>query len=353
MARPDLGLQYSGWQAIDATPQEISPHSKSYVVGPASLSAVKTGQSMDYDTDFVVAEVNADIRDYCEVEKDKFVLAVTDTKRVGKTVSTKTVGSNKRCDVTDSYKFKEGSELERAALGLDEPDGASDVQLDVSFSKQPAIGDNFDVIVTAKCSVKEVRTVRVSVAVSSVSYTGGSGTSVKKEQGKISLTRAGGSGSYTVAVRSSDYLCCLRDQALLSVTVLAVVSETGKGWVSKVPCRLHRPDLTLLVDGKQVEDDEWVELSAGKSYPVKAYFTNPLQKPLTNVVFLIEGARLTKPLKIPGKNTGKGKVAEVSFAISPRSAPRKRQSQSSKLIVTCQSKELKGVMGTACVTITK
>ena len=41
----------------------------------------------------------------------------------------------------------------------------------------------------AKCSVKEVRTVRVSVAVSSVSYTGGSGTSVKKEQGKISLTR--------------------------------------------------------------------------------------------------------------------------------------------------------------------
>ena len=62
---------------------------------------------------------------------------------------------------------------------------------------------------------------------------------------------AGGSGSYTVAVRSSDYLCCLRDQALLSVTVLAVVSETGKGWVSKVPCRLHRPDLTLLVDGKQ------------------------------------------------------------------------------------------------------
>ena len=62
--------------------QEISPHSKSYVVGPASLSSVKTGQSLNYDTDFVIAEVNADIRDYCEVEKDKFVLAVTDTRRV-------------------------------------------------------------------------------------------------------------------------------------------------------------------------------------------------------------------------------------------------------------------------------
>ena len=64
------------------TPQEISPHSKSYVVGPASLVAVKTGQSLPFDTNFVIAEVNADILDYCEVEKDKFELAIADTKRV-------------------------------------------------------------------------------------------------------------------------------------------------------------------------------------------------------------------------------------------------------------------------------
>ena len=60
------------------------------------------------------------------------------------------MGSGKRCDITNSYKFKEGSELERAAVGLDAPDGASDVQLDVSFSQQPAVGDNFDVIVTVR-----------------------------------------------------------------------------------------------------------------------------------------------------------------------------------------------------------
>ena len=60
------------------------------------------------------------------------------------------MGSTRRCDITDEYKFEEGSQLERAALGLDEPDGASDVQLDVSFSHQPEIGDNFDVIVTVR-----------------------------------------------------------------------------------------------------------------------------------------------------------------------------------------------------------
>ena len=62
--------------------QEISPYSDSYVVGPASLTAVKSGQSLPYDTNFVIAEVNADILDYCEVEKDKYQLAATDTTRV-------------------------------------------------------------------------------------------------------------------------------------------------------------------------------------------------------------------------------------------------------------------------------
>ena len=47
-----------------------------------SLAAVKNGQDLPYDTEFVIAEVNADILDYCEVEKDKFELAVADTTRV-------------------------------------------------------------------------------------------------------------------------------------------------------------------------------------------------------------------------------------------------------------------------------
>ena len=62
---------------------------------------------------------------------------------------------------------------------------------------------------------------------------------------------AGGSGSLSVAVKASDYLSSLKDQALLSVTVLAVVSETSQSWVSKIPCRLHRPDLTLKLDKKE------------------------------------------------------------------------------------------------------
>ena len=68
---------------MDATPQEISPHSRSYVVGPASLVAIKDGQDLKYDNEFVIAEVNADIKYYCETEKGKFKLAGSNISKVG------------------------------------------------------------------------------------------------------------------------------------------------------------------------------------------------------------------------------------------------------------------------------
>lgn len=36
MTRPDLEGNNGGWQALDATPQELSPHTRTMVVGPAS-----------------------------------------------------------------------------------------------------------------------------------------------------------------------------------------------------------------------------------------------------------------------------------------------------------------------------
>ena len=82
MSRPDLGATYGGWQALDATPQEISPHSRSYVVGPASLVAIKDGQDLKFDNEFVISEVNADLKYYYETEKDKFELAGTNISKV-------------------------------------------------------------------------------------------------------------------------------------------------------------------------------------------------------------------------------------------------------------------------------
>ena len=81
--RPDLGPTYGSWQALDAMPQEISPHSCSYVIGPALLVAMKDGQDLKYDSKFVIAEVNADIKYYYETEKGKFELSGSNISKVG------------------------------------------------------------------------------------------------------------------------------------------------------------------------------------------------------------------------------------------------------------------------------
>lgn len=59
MERPDLGPDYGGWQALDATPQETSEDM--YRCGPASIRSVRDGElQRPYDATYVFAQVNAD-----------------------------------------------------------------------------------------------------------------------------------------------------------------------------------------------------------------------------------------------------------------------------------------------------
>lgn len=59
MTRPDLPPGFDGWQAVDATPQEESPQGGGYRTGPASLKAIKEGNSVPFDTNFIIAEVGS------------------------------------------------------------------------------------------------------------------------------------------------------------------------------------------------------------------------------------------------------------------------------------------------------
>ena len=58
MSRPDLPAGFGGWQALDATPQEESPQGGGYRTGPSPLKAIRDGNSVPFDTNFVIAEVS-------------------------------------------------------------------------------------------------------------------------------------------------------------------------------------------------------------------------------------------------------------------------------------------------------
>uniref|UniRef100_A0A672U0S6 protein-glutamine gamma-glutamyltransferase n=1 Tax=Strigops habroptila TaxID=2489341 RepID=A0A672U0S6_STRHB len=106
-SRSDLGPSYSGWQVLDATPQEES--GGIYQCGPASRNAIKEGDvDLDYDCPFVFAEVNADCMYWnYEAATGKKTLMFSKSTVIGQFISTKAVGRDDRVDVTIDYKYEE------------------------------------------------------------------------------------------------------------------------------------------------------------------------------------------------------------------------------------------------------
>ncbi|XP_024423071.3 protein-glutamine gamma-glutamyltransferase 5 isoform X2 [Desmodus rotundus] len=111
MARKDLPPGYRGWQVLDATPQETS--NGLYCCGPASVRAIKEGDvDLSYDTAFVFSMVNADCVSWL-IHGGKEQRLHRDTNSVGNFISTKSIRSEERDDVTENYKYEEGSPQER------------------------------------------------------------------------------------------------------------------------------------------------------------------------------------------------------------------------------------------------
>uniref|UniRef100_A0A4W6BKE7 protein-glutamine gamma-glutamyltransferase n=1 Tax=Lates calcarifer TaxID=8187 RepID=A0A4W6BKE7_LATCA len=105
MKRPDLkkGNSYDGWQVLDPTPQEKSEGV--FCCGPAPVAAILQGDTnLKYDVPFVFAEVNADIVKWMVRANGSKIKMNSDSKKVGKSISTKAVGYNRRTDLTNNYK---------------------------------------------------------------------------------------------------------------------------------------------------------------------------------------------------------------------------------------------------------
>ncbi|XP_070815492.1 protein-glutamine gamma-glutamyltransferase 5-like [Chaetodon trifascialis] len=117
MRRPDLAEdgKYDGWQVLDPTPQEKSDGI--YCCGPAPVKAIRDGQTdLKYDIPFVFAGVNADCIDWLVKADGSMVKIWSDIEKVGQNISTKSINSRRRLDITDTYKHKEGSDKERSVF---------------------------------------------------------------------------------------------------------------------------------------------------------------------------------------------------------------------------------------------
>ncbi|XP_041840903.1 coagulation factor XIII A chain isoform X2 [Melanotaenia boesemani] len=182
MSRPDLPLGFGGWQVVDATPQETSDGM--FRCGPASVKAIKHGQiCFQFDAPFVFAEVNSDVVFYSRRKDGTMEPVKVNQTHIGRMVLTKSPGDETRRDITDQYKFPEGSTEERTVLEKAEEYGCKreksspllgDVDL-ILPTLEISMGDDFELDVEFTNRSNQQRTVEAYISGSVVYYTGVSG----------------------------------------------------------------------------------------------------------------------------------------------------------------------------------
>ncbi|XP_037334947.2 coagulation factor XIII A chain [Pungitius pungitius] len=342
MSRPDLPPGFGGWQIVDSTPQETSDGM--YRCGPASVQAIKHGQlCFPFDAPFVFAEVNSDVVFYTR-DKDGTLEAVkVNRTHIGSAVLTKTPAAMTRRDITDQYKFPEGSKEERTVLEKAEEFGCSQEKADLPAADvdlvlpalEVSVGDSFELSLEFVNRSGQRRTVDAYISGSVVYYTGVSSSEFLFKNPTVTID-PNDSVKESVTVESKKYIKSLVEQANLHFIATGKVKETGKIVSVMRVVTLHNPKLNVKVSaGGKVNEEMTVAVE----------FTNPFSFDLEGVYIRMEGPGLMLPMSkyyslIPGNSS----LIWTEYFVPQRAG-------STRVIASLDCASLRQVNGTASVTI--
>lgn len=357
MSRPDLPNGYGGWQAVDATPQELSDGI--YQCGPAPLEAIKRGEVyLPYDTPFVFAEVNADRVNWQVEDNDELTNIGINKSSVGVRMSTKIPKGKplghyeffsydrQREDVTDQYKYKEGSEEERTAViranqdstkkGLYDEGKQSDVDFELMDKEMVPYGNDFELILKINNKSDAQRTISGCLCTSSMYYTGVPASKVKMLSINREQIPAKSSKELSLKVTFDEYYESLVDQCHMKMSCMCKVMETKHIYVDQDTFRLVKPEITIKVPSTG---------KVGEKIKADLSFTNPLPCALTKCELTVEGPGLQDTIVTPQSIV----KSKQTFMMTIEFLPRKTGTKD--LIVSFNSKELAMVEGSCEITI--
>ncbi|KFO11563.1 Protein-glutamine gamma-glutamyltransferase 2, partial [Balearica regulorum gibbericeps] len=328
MARPDLAPGYDGWQALDPTPQEKSEGV--FCCGPAPVRAIKEGDlQMKYDIPFIFAEVNADVV-YWVVQHDGSQKKSTHSSVVGKNISTKSVGKDSREDITHTYKYPEGSEKEREVFAKAEHEQSSlreedeGLHLKIKLSEGANNGCDFDVFAVISNNTDAERVCRLMLCARTASYNG----TLSPDPTLLPLPEE----RVPLRVLYEKYGENLTQDNLIKVVALLTEYQTGNIIVAVRDVYIQNPEIKIRILGEPMQKRKLVaEIS----------LVNPLAVPLSNCVFVVEGAGLTDGQQIKELEEPMEPQAEAKFRLD--FVP--HQAGLHKLMVDFESDKLTGVKG--------
>uniref|UniRef100_UPI00358F213A protein-glutamine gamma-glutamyltransferase K-like n=1 Tax=Myxine glutinosa TaxID=7769 RepID=UPI00358F213A len=319
MKRPDLPDGYGGWQAIDATPQETS--AGIYRCGPASLKAIKNGMVyLAYDTPFVFAEVNSDRIYWNQNKRGRLTPIWKVQNAVGHFISTQAVGGKERADVTDLYKFAEGSPEERIAVDTACKHGTRAQELGLQYVKDVTVvvqtdkdvfrGSKVPVLIILNNTAAEARQVAMVVRVLAIYYTGVKKGLCKEETFDVTL-KPYSEHKTRLWLESSEYMELLQEHCALQCYVTGRVMETREPIISQHI--FHLKEFSLLMSMKGAA-------KLKKESKVKVTFKNPLDKALKDVTLKTEGVGLKSDQVINIGTIAPGQEIQHEVVVVPKRA---------------------------------
>nr|XP_013806247.1 PREDICTED: protein-glutamine gamma-glutamyltransferase 4 [Apteryx mantelli mantelli] len=377
MKRPDLPAGYDGWQTIDSTPQERS-HGI-FQCGPSPLKAVQEGDVyLNFDCKFVYAEVNADKVFWCVRKvngKEEYIRTNVYANAIGKNISTKAVGQNRREDITAQYKYPEGSPQERKAMQRassfisrngfgarfasaivprarfqqdvhpwsrcqDEVLPKPEVQLEITSKKPLYPGNPIDLGITVKTSAPTSWTINLTASCHLQSYIG----QIEANLGSIKETiKLEGKSEMEVPLKiaADKYvgrLASVGDEDLIKVIVIAEIERTDEKLAKETTLIFQYPPITVEMPATAKVDQE---------FNCAFIFKNTLRIPLQDCKLCVEGLGMFKMTSFDEGDIQPGGIFKSKIICTPKRAGEK------KIVAKVTSVQVKEISVEKAITITE
>ncbi|XP_051887174.1 LOW QUALITY PROTEIN: protein-glutamine gamma-glutamyltransferase 2-like [Pristis pectinata] len=342
MARTDLTSGFDGWQVVDATPQELS--GGVYCCGPAPVKAVKEGDmDMKYDVPFVFAEVNAHCVKWLLFSDGTKMQVDVDTEHVGHKVSTKRCGADEREDITDTYKYPDGSTQEadvfaKANMIQNIPPPKKTLQVSLLTDQPSYIGKpvSVSVVIFNKSSKEKVYNVRLWAK--KRKYNGGTESQCFKKHKEEVTIASDEAKKIALKVSYQEYGLFPDMYNLMKlITVVTDVSSQDNASAVKDVALINPPiTIKMLNYFAQVNKTIYVTIS----------FKNPFPDALKNCVMTLEGKGLIEGAKeIKFGDVAANEDAEVKCDFVPHKSGKR------KLLVDFDSNLLQNAKGSLVIDV--
>ncbi|XP_036592284.1 protein 4.2 [Trichosurus vulpecula] len=298
MARPDLSPRYGGWQIVDTSLQKEGGANVLVTCDLVPVRAVKEGAlELNPAVPALFASLNASCAVWIKDRDGTVVRADASPKYVGNNISTKGVGGDRCEDITQNYKYHEGSSQKRELLDkvwkkraeLGEVNGLSLssetsgplYMLLHSSSSMPLDGD-FELDVNFFSHTSEEKAVELLIGIQAMDYNGVTTTQLYKK--KFFLTFQGNEvRTISISISSFDFMQSPPENSILRLTAVATHTDPEISYFAQRDIAICKPQLTI-------EVPEMVRLYE----PVTAsiYVQNKLDSPMEDCVMTVFGRGL-------------------------------------------------------------